>query len=77
MVLLHHEIEVEFPDGQRPECHRGTLLEFGTTENGKTITSMALTVGLPAAIGALVLVLYSLIPRHCFWENALTYRLLI
>ncbi|OAY26961.1 alpha-aminoadipic semialdehyde synthase isoform X1 [Manihot esculenta] len=55
MVLLHHEIEVEFPDGQRPECHRGTLLEFGTTENGKTITSMALTVGLPAAIGALLL----------------------
>ncbi|XP_048227495.1 alpha-aminoadipic semialdehyde synthase isoform X2 [Ricinus communis] len=55
MVLLHHEVEVEFPDGKRTEYHRGTLLEFGTTKKGKTITAMALTVGIPAAIGALLL----------------------
>ncbi|XP_065848930.1 alpha-aminoadipic semialdehyde synthase isoform X2 [Euphorbia lathyris] len=55
MVLLHHELEVEFPDNPPTEYHRGTLLEFGTTKNGKTITSMALTVGIPAAIGALLL----------------------
>ncbi|XP_050218217.1 alpha-aminoadipic semialdehyde synthase [Mercurialis annua] len=55
MVLLHHEIEVEFPDGKCTEHHTGTLLEFGTTKNGKTITSMAVTVGIPAAIGALLL----------------------
>ncbi|WCJ42897.1 Alpha-aminoadipic semialdehyde synthase [Euphorbia peplus] len=55
MVLLHHELEVEFPGNQPTEYHSGTLLEFGTTKNGKTITSMALTVGIPAAIGALLL----------------------
>ncbi|XP_037495733.1 alpha-aminoadipic semialdehyde synthase isoform X2 [Jatropha curcas] len=55
MVLLHHEIVVEFPDGQRPERHSATLLEFGTSKNGKTVTAMALTVGIPAAIGALLL----------------------
>lgn len=56
MVLLHHEIEVEFPDGRPMENHRGTLLEFGRTKNGKTTTAMALTVGIPVAIGALVFV---------------------
>ncbi|KAJ6792728.1 alpha-aminoadipic semialdehyde synthase [Iris pallida] len=55
MVLLHHEVEVEFPDGRPSENHRATLLEFGRTENGKTTTAMALTVGIPAAIGALLL----------------------
>lgn len=54
MVLLHHELEVEFPDGRPAENHRATLLEFGRTENGKTTTAMAFTVGIPAAIGALV-----------------------
>lgn len=54
MVLLHHEVEVEFPDGRRNENHRATLLEFGKTENEKTTTAMALTVGIPAAIGVLV-----------------------
>lgn len=56
MVLLHHEVEVDFPDDQHTEKHIATLLEFGRTKNGKTITAMALTVGIPAAIGALVLV---------------------
>ncbi|CAL1408934.1 unnamed protein product [Linum trigynum] len=55
MVLLHHELEVEFPDGQPAESHRGTLLEFGSTNDGRTTTAMALTVGVPVAIGALLL----------------------
>ncbi|KAG5546947.1 hypothetical protein RHGRI_012844 [Rhododendron griersonianum] len=55
MVLLHHELEVEFPDGRPAENHRATLLEFGRTENGKTTSAMAFTVGIPAAIGALLL----------------------
>ncbi|XP_020269569.1 alpha-aminoadipic semialdehyde synthase [Asparagus officinalis] len=55
MVLLHHEVEVEFPDGRPNENHRATLLEFGRTQNGKTSTAMALTVGIPAAIGVLLL----------------------
>lgn len=54
MVLLHHEVEVEFSDGQPKENHRATLLEFGRTKNARTTTAMALTVGIPAAIGALV-----------------------
>jgi len=55
MVLLHHEVEVEYPDGRPTEKHQATLLEFGKTENGRSTTSMALTVGVPAAIGALLL----------------------
>ncbi|XP_057506464.1 alpha-aminoadipic semialdehyde synthase-like isoform X1 [Actinidia eriantha] len=55
MVLLHHEVEVDFPDGRPAENHRATLLEFGSTNNGKTTTAMAFTVGIPAAIGALLL----------------------
>lgn len=54
MVLLHHEVEVEYPGSQNTEKHRATLLEFGKTLNGKTTTAMALTVGIPAAVGALV-----------------------
>lgn len=55
MVLLHHEVEIEYPDSQKTEKHRATLLEFGKTVNGNTTTAMALTVGIPAAVGALVL----------------------
>ncbi|KAM7276982.1 hypothetical protein ACFE04_006039 [Oxalis oulophora] len=55
MVLLYHEIEVEFPDTKQTENHRATLLEFGTIKNGKSITPMAVTVGVAAAIGALLL----------------------
>ncbi|CAD6249220.1 unnamed protein product [Miscanthus lutarioriparius] len=55
MVLLHHEVEVEYPDGQPTEKHQATLLEFGKVENGRSTTAMALTVGIPAAIGALLL----------------------
>ncbi|KAF3439754.1 hypothetical protein FNV43_RR18032 [Rhamnella rubrinervis] len=55
MVLLHHEVEVDFPDEQLTEKHRATLLEFGKTRNGKNTTAMALTVGIPAAIGALLI----------------------
>ncbi|XBI49177.1 hypothetical protein VPH35_112783 [Triticum aestivum] len=55
MVLLHHEVEVEYPDGRPTEKHQATLMEFGKTENGRSTTAMALTVGVPAAIGALLL----------------------
>jgi len=54
MVLLHHEVEVDFPDGRKAEHHQATLLEYGRTKNGKTTTAMAFTVGIPAAIGAVV-----------------------
>lgn len=67
MVLLHHEVEVEFPDGLREKhsrTHSGTLLEFGQTKNGKMITAMAFTVGIPAAIGALVLTIYVSVLLH-------------
>ncbi|KAF7837603.1 alpha-aminoadipic semialdehyde synthase [Senna tora] len=55
MVLLHHEVEIEFPGSEVTENHRATLLEFGKTEDGKSTSAMALTVGLPAAAGALLL----------------------
>uniref|UniRef100_A0A803MFB7 Saccharopine dehydrogenase (NAD(+), L-glutamate-forming) n=1 Tax=Chenopodium quinoa TaxID=63459 RepID=A0A803MFB7_CHEQI len=55
MVLLYHEIEVEFPESQKIEKHQATLLEFGKTEKGRMTTAMALTVGVPVAIGALLL----------------------
>lgn len=55
MVLLHHEVEVEYPDSRPTEKHQVTLLEFGKTENDRSTTAMALTVGVPAAIGALLL----------------------
>ncbi|XP_062220509.1 alpha-aminoadipic semialdehyde synthase-like isoform X2 [Phragmites australis] len=55
MVLLHHELEVEYSDGRPTEKHQATLLEFGKVENGRSNTAMALTVGIPAAIGALLL----------------------
>ncbi|KAJ0981012.1 hypothetical protein J5N97_009267 [Dioscorea zingiberensis] len=56
MVLLHHVIEVEYPDDKPTETHRATLLEFGRMENGRSVTAMALTVGIPAGIGALLLI---------------------
>ncbi|KAI4335142.1 hypothetical protein L6164_013815 [Bauhinia variegata] len=55
MVFLHHEVEIEFPESQVTEIHRATLLEFGRTLNGKATSAMALTVGVPAAVGALLL----------------------
>uniref|UniRef100_M0ZQL0 Aminoadipic semialdehyde synthase n=1 Tax=Solanum tuberosum TaxID=4113 RepID=M0ZQL0_SOLTU len=54
MVLLHHEVVVDYPD-DHAEIHRSTLLAMGRTENGKTTMAMALTVGIPAATGALLL----------------------
>lgn len=54
MALLYHEIEVEFPESREMEKHQAILLGFGKTEKGRTISAMALTVGVPAAIGALV-----------------------
>lgn len=62
MVLLHHEVEVEFPDGRPTENHWATLLEFGRVQNDKTTSAMALTVGIPAAIGALV-ILHLMLPN--------------
>lgn len=58
MVLLHHEVEIEYPDSKITEKHRATLLEFGKIIDGKTTTAMALTVGIPAAVGALVFILH-------------------
>ncbi|XVF35223.1 hypothetical protein REPUB_Repub18cG0127000 [Reevesia pubescens] len=63
MVLLHHEVEVEFPDSQQTEHHSATLLEFGKTKNGKMISAMALTVGVPVAIGALLLLVNKITTR--------------
>lgn len=65
-MLLHSEAEVEYPETQVLETHKATLLEFGKTENGKPVTAMALTVGIPAAIGALASLSspgFSLFPR--------------
>lgn len=56
-MLLHHEVEVEFPESKRTEKHSATLLEFGEIKNRQMTTAMAKTVGIPAAIGALVLTL--------------------
>ncbi|KAH7574490.1 hypothetical protein JRO89_XS03G0302600 [Xanthoceras sorbifolium] len=83
MVLLYHEVEVEFPDGRPTENHRATLLEFGETKNGKMTTAMALTVGVPAAIAALLLLENKIktrgvlrpiepevyVPGNCFSQN--------
>lgn len=55
MVVLHHEVEVEFVDGRPTENHQATLLEFGKSNNGRMTTAMASTVGIPAAIGALLI----------------------
>ncbi|KAJ4952143.1 hypothetical protein NE237_028975 [Protea cynaroides] len=49
------QVEVDFPNGRPTENQRFTLLEFGKMKNGKTTTAMALTVGIPAAIGSLLL----------------------
>ncbi|XP_047249542.1 alpha-aminoadipic semialdehyde synthase isoform X5 [Capsicum annuum] len=54
IVLLHHELIVDYPDSHT-ETHRSTLLALGRTENEKTTMAMALTVGIPAATGALLL----------------------
>ncbi|KAL1219562.1 Alpha-aminoadipic semialdehyde synthase [Cardamine amara subsp. amara] len=56
MVLLHHEVEVEYPERKRIEKHSATLLEFGEMKKGQMTTAMAKTVGIPAAIGALLLI---------------------
>lgn len=53
IMLLHHEVVVDYPD-DHAETHRSTLLAMGRTESGKTTMAMALTVGIPAATGALV-----------------------
>eukprot|EP00897_Mesotaenium_endlicherianum_P005729 jgi/Mesen1/5184/ME000257S04454 len=65
MVLLHHELEVSYPDGRSRERHLSTLLAFGSSGGGiagaaderraPAATAMATTVGLPAAIGAQLL----------------------
>lgn len=68
-MLLHHEVEVEFPESKRTEKHSATLLEFGEIKNGQMTTAMAKTVGIPAAIGALVLTLitvFRLLLRYTF-----------
>lgn len=67
MVLLHHEVEVEFPESKRIEKHTVTLLEFGEIKNGQTTTAMAKTVGIPAAIGALVLTLTLITTCSCLY----------
>ncbi|CAI5500986.1 unnamed protein product [Closterium sp. Naga37s-1] len=54
MVLLHHELEASFPDGRAKEKHSATLLAFGEMDSGG-VSAMARTVGLPAALGAILL----------------------
>ncbi|OMO67078.1 Saccharopine dehydrogenase / Homospermidine synthase [Corchorus capsularis] len=63
MVLLHHEVEVDFPDSKLTEHHIATLLEFGKPKNGKMISAMAFTVGVPVAIGALLLLVNKVTTR--------------
>ena len=55
MVFLYHEMEIEYPDSQITEKRRAALVEFGKIIDGKTTTAMSLTVGIPAAVGALVI----------------------
>lgn len=62
MVLVYHEIQVESRDGKHRECRKATLLEFGRMGNGKSTSAMALSVGIPVAIGALVNHLYIAVP---------------
>ena len=53
MVILHHELEAEFPDeGNRRERLNATLVEYGE-EGG--MTAIARTVGLPVAVAAKLL----------------------
>ncbi|KAK6236637.1 Saccharopine dehydrogenase [Theobroma cacao] len=63
MVLLHHEVQVDYPASQQTEHHAATLLEFGKAKNGKMISAMALTVGVPVAIGALLLLVNKITTR--------------
>lgn len=66
MILLHHEVEVEFPDGRPNEKHWMTLLEYGRiNQNGKSTTAMALTVGVTVAIGALVCIIVTILTVSC------------
>ncbi|KAK1416425.1 hypothetical protein QVD17_32216 [Tagetes erecta] len=55
MVLLHHQVVVDFPNSRPTENHEAILLEFGRTQNGKETSAMAFTVGIPVAIGTLLL----------------------
>ncbi|KAL8226221.1 hypothetical protein R6Q57_018778, partial [Mikania cordata] len=55
MVLLHHQVEVVFPNGSPTEHHQAILLEHGRTSNGKETSAMAFTVGIPVAIGSLLI----------------------
>lgn len=75
MVILHHEVDIDFPDGRPTEKQSATLLEFGRTEYGRTTTSMALTVGIPAAIGAVVSDFFkiSVFFGHQFWSDYYNY----
>lgn len=70
-MLLHHEVEVEFPESKRTEKHSATLLEFGDIKNGQTTTAMAKTVGIPAAIGALVLIQTLITTFSCLYFSKL------
>lgn len=54
MVLLHHQVVVDFPNSRSTENHQAILLEFGRAQNGKETSAMAFTVGIPVAIGTLV-----------------------
>ena len=59
LVILQHEVEAVFPDGNR-EMITSTLVEYG--QPGK-MTAMARTVGLPAALGAEMLLAGEPLPR--------------
>jgi len=47
MIILHHDFEAQFPDNKKRIC--STLVEYGVKDGD---SGMARTVGLPAAIGA-------------------------
>ena len=49
MIVLHHDFLAEFPDSNKKEKITSTLIDYGIPGGD---SSMSRTVGLPAAIGA-------------------------
>jgi len=63
MVIIHHEMEIEYPDGdRRPERRVDTLVEVGEPA---VMSAMARTVGLPAAIAVEMLLDGTIELRGC------------
>jgi saccharopine dehydrogenase-like NADP-dependent oxidoreductase len=63
MVIIVHEMEVEYPDGDRaPERQTSTMVDYG--EPGR-MSAMAKTVGLPAAVAVEMVLTGELELRGC------------